>query len=152
MEAVGLLQKTHDARQALGPFSPRDEAPFDAHQKSHHAEARTSGSDDVRVVVGVVAVDVDAFAGRSGVGFRTVPEVAEGALLDFADEGAVAQALRRDGLRFVDPRVSAEFDAGRAECRLQGCAHGGSGRQHQSPESGRSEQDRSEQDASEHGG
>ena len=151
MEAVGLLQEPHDARQALGSLGPRDEPALDAYQQGHDPEARAARGDDVGVVVGVVAVDMEAFARGPGVGFGTIPKVAEGAVLDFADEGAIAQALRGRA-RFADPRVSAEFDAGRAECRLQSCAYGGAGREYEDPESGRSEQDRSEQDASEHGG
>ena len=101
VEAVAGLEEGDDALHALQALLAGDVSPVYAGQDSHDAEAAASAGDDVLVVLRIVTVQVDAFAGQAAVGFGSVPEIVEGQSFDGVHQLLVGQLGGCGGIVFL---------------------------------------------------
>ena len=77
VEPVGLAQPVHYLGETFQPVGTADESVVDTHKKTSDAEATSTGGHDILVVLGVVAIKMDALACQSGIGFRPIPHIIE---------------------------------------------------------------------------
>ena len=91
VKAVGGFEEGNDFLHSLQAFLRGDISSVYPCQYGHDAEAASSGSNHVPVVLRINAVHVDALPCQSAVGLCAFPEVVEGPALHGVHQGVIAR-------------------------------------------------------------
>ena len=82
MEAVGFLKPSDDARESLDTLVACNKATIHGSNQSCYAKSTAARGNHILVVLGILAVEVNALACETRVRFCAIPHVVEVYLLD----------------------------------------------------------------------
>ena len=107
VKTFGACEERDNLLQPCNALFTRDELSIHCHYYTGYTEARTSGGDDGRVVVTIVAINMDTLIRHACRRIGTVPHIIEVRALQGIHQRLIGQHLRCDGLGWRDGRLRA---------------------------------------------
>ena len=89
MKTVGLLQEGHYTRKPLHTLVAGNKAAFHRHNQSSDAKTAATCSNHILIIFGILAIEVDALAGKTRGGLGAVPHVVKVDALDVVQHGII---------------------------------------------------------------